>query len=281
MSYQAEISRRNPTAILFLIDQSASMGRVCPDGLTLAHVLADAVNRLIGEAVLKCSKDDGVRDYFFVGVITYSGQEASDALSHVPGDDLLKPISLLADHPLRLEERTKLVVDGAGGVIERKIKFPVWVVPAAAGETPMCHAFRLAYQTMGLWVLDHPTSFPPTVIHVTDGEPTDGDPRELALMLQQLATDDGNLLLYNLHVRCDVEAGILFPATLDELPDHQSAQLLFEMSSRLPELIVQAARAEFPDRTIVDGARAYGYNAPLVEAIKFLNVGTLPFNLGR
>lgn len=114
MSYQAEISRRNPTAILFLIDQSASMGRVCPDGLTPAHVLADAVNRLIGEAVLKCSKDDGVRDYFFVGVITYSGQEASDALSHVPGDDLLKPISLLADHPLRLEERTKLVVDGAG-----------------------------------------------------------------------------------------------------------------------------------------------------------------------
>jgi hypothetical protein len=281
MAYQAEISRRNPTAILFLIDQSASMGRVCPDGLTPAHVLADAVNRLLAEAVLKCTKDDGVRDYFFIGVLTYYGNDVHDALAHVPTDEVLKPISLLAAHPLRIEERTRTFVDGAGGIVERKVKFPVWVDPVASGETPMCQAFRKAYETVALWVLDHPFAFPPTVINVTDGEPTDGDPRELALMLQQLMTDDGNLLLYNVHVRCGEEPGILFPSTEQEVPSLESARMLYEMSSPLPDVILEAARAEFPQRAIGPGARAYGYRVPLVEAIKFLNVGTLPFNFLR
>ncbi|MCS7256091.1 MAG: vWA domain-containing protein [Thermomicrobium sp.] len=282
MAYDAEISRQNPTAILFLIDQSGSMGSICPDGLTPAQVLADAVNRLLSEAVLKCTKEEGVRDYFHIGVITYNGSDATDALAFVPGELVLKPVSAIANHPLRIEERVRRTLDGAGGVIERRVKFPIWITPVASGGTPMCAAFRLAYQTLGLWVLDHPTSFPPTVINVTDGEPTDGDPRELAQMLQNLATDDGNVLLYNLHIRCaDEEGGVLLPASEQELPAHQTAHLLFAMSSVLPPFALEAAQAEFPERNIQPGARAYGYRVPLVEAIKFLNVGTRPFSLGR
>ena len=37
--------------------------------MTKAEVVADALNRLLLELSIKCAKEDGVRDYFHVGVI--------------------------------------------------------------------------------------------------------------------------------------------------------------------------------------------------------------------
>ncbi len=78
MPYSAEISRSSPAAILFLLDQSASMqdpfggadqrGDAAP---SKARVLADVVNRLLQDLILRCAKEDGVRDYFHVGVVGY------------------------------------------------------------------------------------------------------------------------------------------------------------------------------------------------------------------
>ena len=58
MPYSAEISRTNPTALLFLLDQSSSMlepfgGQ--PDK-SKAEGVADALNRLLQNIVLKCAK---------------------------------------------------------------------------------------------------------------------------------------------------------------------------------------------------------------------------------
>ena len=60
MPYSAEISRTNPTAILFLLDQSSSMlepfgGQ--PDK-SKADGVANALNRLVQNIVLKCTKVD-------------------------------------------------------------------------------------------------------------------------------------------------------------------------------------------------------------------------------
>ena len=59
MSYSAEISRSNPTCFLFLIDQSGSMedsfGGSTVTG-SKAVAVADAVNRLIQNLVLRCAK---------------------------------------------------------------------------------------------------------------------------------------------------------------------------------------------------------------------------------
>ena len=59
MAYEAEINRANPSCILFLVDQSASMsdsfaGEV---GRSKAQALADAINRLLLELTIKCTKD--------------------------------------------------------------------------------------------------------------------------------------------------------------------------------------------------------------------------------
>src|SRR5262249_56211733 len=96
-----------------------------------------AVTRLLQNLVLRSAKADGVRDYFHVGVIGY-GQTVRPGLGGKLPYEILIPISRLSDNPLRIETRTKITPDGAGGVIEQKIKFPVWFDPGADGKTPIC-----------------------------------------------------------------------------------------------------------------------------------------------
>jgi hypothetical protein len=278
MPYTAEISRRNPSAILFVIDQSGSMAEHWNEQITKAQALADAVNRLLQETIIKCSKEEGVRHYFDVGVLSYSGDTVRDALSFIPGG-VLKPVYELERNPLRLEERRKVLPDGAGGIIEQTVRFPIWFEPRAEGGTPMCAALQLAAETVAEWADAHLSAFPPVVIHVTDGEPTDGDPEPIAALIQQLATDDGNVLLFNLHIASGGSQSVLFPASEAAVPPTQEARRLFRMSSPVPPFMLEAARAQ--GFAVGEGARGYGYRVDLVEAIKFLNIGTQAINLAR
>ena len=70
MPYTAEISRTNPSCFFFLVDQSASMIDPIGDArASKADVVADALNRLLTELAIRCAKEEGVRDYFYVSVI--------------------------------------------------------------------------------------------------------------------------------------------------------------------------------------------------------------------
>src|SRR5689334_17810358 len=71
--YTAEINRRQPACLLLLIDQSYSMSEQWRnDGASKADALALAVNRILGNAVLLCSKgDERIYDYFEVGIVGY------------------------------------------------------------------------------------------------------------------------------------------------------------------------------------------------------------------
>jgi hypothetical protein len=44
--------------------------------------------------------------------------------------------------PARVETRTKKVSDGAGGLVDQAVKFPIWFDAVASGGTPMCGAER-------------------------------------------------------------------------------------------------------------------------------------------
>ena len=61
MPYTAQISRVSPACVLLLIDQSKSMAKPFPGspGQTKAAAVADAVNRLIQNLVLRSAKADG------------------------------------------------------------------------------------------------------------------------------------------------------------------------------------------------------------------------------
>src|SRR5271156_4559694 len=107
--YTAEISRTNPTSLLFLIDQSSSMdgpfgGQA---GKKKSEGVADAINRLLQNLVLKCAKSDGIRDYFHIGVVGY-GNEVKPVLAGSSKSRPLLPVSAIANAPLRVEQRKRL-----------------------------------------------------------------------------------------------------------------------------------------------------------------------------
>jgi hypothetical protein len=272
MPYTAEISRTNPTCLLFLIDHSSSMDGPFggQPGKKKSEGVADAINRLLQNLVLKCAKSTGVRDYFYVGVLGY-GAEVKPVLVGTSDSRPLLPVSVVANAPLRVEQRTRKVDDGAGGLIDRPFRFPVWFEPVANGKTPMNGAFETAREIVKGFLGSHPNCFPPLVVNLTDGQPTDANPLAAATALKGLASTDGNVLVMNAHLSSSSAAAINFPATEDALPDVFS-KLLFRMSSLLPTPMADAAKEEgYP---IAGPARGFMFNADLVAVTRFLEIGT-------
>lgn len=278
MSYSAEISRTNPSCFLFLIDQSGSMEDPFGGGESSrkkADLVADAINRLLQNLVIKCAKEEGIRDYFHVGVIGY-GDKVGPALGGQLSGRELAPISDIGNLPARVEQRTKKVEDGAGGLVEQAIRFPVWFDPKSHGATPMCQVLTQAHEILSRWIGQHPDSFPPIVINITDGEATDGNPTAAADALRGLQTSDGNVLLFNIHLSSKGGKPIEFPDVADNLPD-QYARLMFELSSPLTPAMRAIAQQE--GYVTGEASRGFVFNADMVAVIKFLDIGTRPSNL--
>ena len=279
MTYQAEISRDNPSCFLFLIDQSTSMEEDVSAGdgtQQKAAGVADTMNRWLQELSIKCAKSEGVRDYYHVGVLGY-GKSVGSALNGTTGGQDMLPISQIADNPARLEERTKKVPDGAGGVVEQSIRFPVWFDPIADGGTPMCRAAGEAERILQDWISEHPDCYPPIVIHITDGEATDGDPTERIRSLTNLSSNDGNVMLFNIHLSANPNAtSNSFPDSADDLPDDYS-KMLFNTASPLTPTMRALAKEHGFDPS--ENARSFVLNADMVLLVQAIDIGTRPSNL--
>ncbi len=271
MSYSAEISRTNPTAFLFLVDQSGSMQDTMQNGKSKAQFVADVLNRTLATLITRCTKSEGTRDYFEVGVLGYSGATAENGLAGGLASAVLNAISQIEANPLRIEERSKRVDDGAGGLVDQAIKFPVWFEAKASGGTPMCTAITEAAEQLAVWCDAHPDSYPPTVLHITDGESTDGDPENLALQLQQIGTNDGNVLLFNLHVSTSGGDPVKFPSSDSGLNDSY-AKLLFRMSSPLPPHLQKVAEEKGIRATME--SKGFVFNGEITEIVDFFDIGT-------
>ncbi len=278
MSYTAEISRNNPSCFVFLIDRSGSMEDPFASGepnRKKSDAVADAMNRLLQNLVIKCAKDEGIRDYYHAAVIGYGAQTESAFGGPLAGRGFV-PISEIGSSPARVDERKKLIEDGAGGLVEKTVKFPVWFDAIANGGTPMCEALGLAGQMLNDWLSSHADCFPPIVINITDGEATDGDPTLEAQKIADLQSSDGHVLLFNLHCSSRKGSAIEYPNTDFELPDAFAKQL-FRLSSELPPHMQSALQQE--GLSVSAGARGFVFNGGMESIIKFLDIGTRPSNL--
>lgn len=275
MAYSAEISRNNPSCFLFVIDQSGSMSdNYVSLGKPKSEALADVINRMLQQLVIKCAKSEGVRDYYHVGVIGYGANGVEPAFGGSLSGKNLAPISEIANNPARIEERTKRVSDGAGGLVDTSVKFPIWFDPTANGGTPMTDAFRKANTIIADWLSSNPNCFPPVVIHITDGESTDGDPTEEMNKITNQASTDGNVVLFNLHTNARSVNPISFPGPEVHLPD-QYSEKLFNGASLLPSFMRNVASQEF-GLNLSDGAKAFVLNGDIDLIITAIEIGTRP-----
>ena len=265
MAYDAEISRRKPSLFVFLIDQSRSMSRKIAGGKrSKSQEAAYAINKQLNEIISRCTKSDGVRPYFNVGVIGY-GSRSGLALSLINESPI--PINELEEYILRMEKETQ-TIEGE----EIETEFPIWFEPVAAFDTPMTKALTLAGEWIVDWIGKYPDSFPPIIINISDGGATDGDPLEPAKDILDLGTSNGKTLIWNCHISETEGNTIKFPKDEQDVKDDKNAKIMFHMSSPLPETFIAIAREEFND--IPENARGYVYNGDLDDLIKLLDIGT-------
>lgn len=277
MPYSAEITRRNPTCIVFLLDRSASMAGVLVGDQIVrqADFIGEVVNQTLQKLVIRCSKTEEVTNDYYVSAIGY-GDGAQPVFDGWLSGRSVVPISEVAERPAGMEMCIRGIPDGAGGLVERRVCSPVWIRLRPGGGRSVCEAFRLVRDTLEGWLCVHRTGFPPIVLHISGGESSDGDPTRFGKSITTLSTDDGPVLLFNCYLSFHHhELTIEYPANNSSLRD-EFARRLLDISSRLPDRFCEAAMRT--GLNVAKGARGFVFNADSASVLRFLDIGTHPAN---
>ena len=141
----------------------------------------------------------------------------------------------------------------------------------------MSQAIVLACDALSVFLGRFPSCFPPVVVNISDGMPTDRNPSADADRLRQLSSSDGHVLLFNLHLSGTAGSCVAFPDSDAGLADPY-ARLLFRLSSLLPPPLWPAAREA--GVTVSAGTRGFVYNGDLGAVLRALDIGTRRPGLG-
>ncbi len=277
--YEKEITRRHRTAFVIAIDQSQSMmEEISFNGATLskAAAVAEITDNLINELILRARRDDGIRDYYDIALIGYSGDEVYPMFD--PARNFI-PVSELRRYEPHCTEvcRERILPNGERHLHTERVHH--WITPRAEGDTPMYEALLYIRDMVAEWCNNpqNAESFPPVIFNITDGICSDCNERELLAITEQirnLSTLDGNVLLINIHLASgNGVRGAIFPSDSEIDADNHGLRLLAECSSIMPEpfnALIRAQRGNFA----IPPFRALSYNASITELITMLNIGS-------
>lgn len=285
--YTAQITRSTPTAFIFLVDHSISMEQrttLYGEEMTMAEAAARIVNNQINELVLRCVKMGDTRHYYDIAVVGYGEDAYSGWQGELEGRDFVSPEEL-KNHPFtkiitRKETRTRK------GTQIKEVEQVQWVSARHDGSWTHYHeAFDYARKLLNEWMKEHHDKdcYPPTIIHITDGEfnhATKEEVMQKANELKAMFTNDGNVILFNIHftANSDVDS-VACPIGKNELGGDTYAEALFDMSSLLPERYNQDIARCLND-TRAGRHVAMGLNADATTLIKLMDIGT-PTNISQ
>ena len=280
-AYTARIDREHPSAFIFLVDQSASMDRLTKvngEEITMSEAVSRIVNAQINELVERCVKNNETRHYYDIAIIGY-GREAYSAWNGaLEGKDFVTPEEI-RNNPYKKITVTE-EVRTRRGVTEKKVEKKQWMSARHDGSwTRMDKAFKRAIGLLEDWMNTHHKNdcYPPTIINITDGEYNgvgDAEMMQLSNQVKSMHTNDGNVLLFNIHIVPGDPDSVAFPTQTDDLNDNEYGIKLFNMSSLLPlnynDLITQIFGYQNNER-----CRAMGVNTLMERLVKIMKIGTL------
>ena len=289
MSYQQKITRKTPALIVLLLDVSNSMNNMWgSSGKTLAEGASYAVNRTIRDILINaCVPNTEIMNYVNLAVYAYgTGSDDKSVVWNLgstsePSEGFANAEDWAHAHHRMKEINLGVLADDSS--LAKSEKLPIWVETQAIGWTPMCKALDKASEVVKNHIStvsedwSGTDSFPPIVINITDGIPTDhGDDwnvfKKAASGITDQATSDGNALLFNIHLDSSGDSNrILFP---DYSPDHSIyAKELAEVTSILPAEMARRGRNEL-GFDIPENAKGYCLNADFESLVAFLRIGT-------
>ena len=262
-------SSATPGLLIFLIDQSGSMTLSYEGGETRSQFASKALNRMIDNIIQTNFNGDAPKNRCYISVIGYN--------------HIVKPIcngylKELDESPLRLEEVTKKISDGAGGIIDIKVKMPIWVEPIIEdGATNMKGAFEMAEEVVTKWISDFPDRPAPVIVNISDGIPYyNGQNVDLCMKetiqvverIKSVVTQDGNIQIFNAMIGDGPK--VKFPTSKNSVS--QEADFLFEISTEIPDAYRPAAAKKGLD--IPEGARGCICQCDGVELIQLIDFGS-------
>ena len=286
-AYTAQITRNTPTAFIFLIDQSVSMQKYTTlygEEMPMAEAVARIVNHQLNELFLRCIKGSETRDYYDIAIIGYGEKAYSGWKGELEGRDFVKP-SELKEHPYK-KITTKKETRTRKGVKVVEIEEVQWIeAEATEGWTRVHHAFEKAKGLLDEWMEKHHDKdcYPPTIINITDGE-FNGATKEYVLQqaneLKSMFTNDGNVILFNIHISANKAVCVTCPASKDEVSFSSLATTMYEMSSLLPMRYSDRIADLRGDGTPNNRYTAMSINADMSTLIQLMDIGT-PTNISQ
>jgi hypothetical protein len=93
-----------------------------------AEFVTDVVNRTLHDLVIRCTRTEQIRDYYYISVVTY-GRGVTSGLGGALLGKITAAISDIGLHPLRIDNRIKVSFDKEGHRSDLQIRFPVWIDP--------------------------------------------------------------------------------------------------------------------------------------------------------
>lgn len=286
-AYTAQITRNTPTAFIFLIDQSVSMQKYTTlygEEMPMAEAVARIVNHQLNELVLRCVKGSETRDYYDIAIIGYGENAYSGWKGELEGRDFVKP-SELKEHPYK-KITTKKETRTRKGVKVVEVEEVQWIeAEATQGWTRVHLAFEKAKGLLDEWMEKHHDKdcYPPTIINITDGE-FNGATKEYVLQqaneLKSMFTNDGNVILFNIHISANKAVCVTCPASKDEVSFSSLATTMYEMSSLLPMRYSDRIADLRGDGTPNNRYTAMSINADMSTLIQLMDIGT-PTNISQ
>ena len=286
-AYTAQITRNTPTAFIFLIDQSVSMQKYTTlygEEMPMAEAVARIVNHQLNELVLRCVKGSETRDYYDIAIIGYGENAYSGWKGELEGRDFVKP-SELKEHPYK-KITTKKETRTRKGVKVVEVEEVQWIeAEAMQGWTRVHLAFEKAKGLLDEWMEKHHDKdcYPPTIINITDGE-FNGATKEYVLQqaneLKSMFTNDGNVILFNIHISANKAVCVTCPASKDEVSFSSLATTMYEMSSLLPMRYSDRIADLRGDGTPNNRYTAMSINADMSTLIQLMDIGT-PTNISQ
>ncbi len=285
--YEKSITRENRTAFVILIDQSGSMAEYIDyecRTISKAAAVAEVTNQILSELISRARRQEGVRDYYDIAVVGYSGEGVCSMLSEEGkfffSVEELSKMEVTTDYVTK----DKLLPDGE--LICHQSTIERWIMPKAVGKTPMFEALNVVYDEVKGWCSDprNHNSFPPIIINITDGESSDGcsaDIYNISQRIQKLSTADGGVLFLNAHIASSVAShSVIFPTT-EQLKEysHPKAQELSRASSVMPAIyddMICEIKGVVGEHNFI----GVSYNASIAELITILNIGTISVKRG-
>ncbi len=281
-AYTARVDREHPTAFIFLVDQSGSMRRLTTyngEDMTLSEAVARIVNSQINELVERCVKSNETRHYFDIAMIGYGAEAYSAWNGALEGRDFVTPEEI-RDNPFT-KKLVKEEVRTRRGMTTKEVEKKQWMTARHDGSwTRMDKAFKRAEGLLDGWMRQHHEKdcYPPTIINITDGAyngVSDDQMLQLSNQLKSMFTNDGNVLLFNIHVVPGQSESVVFPATTGELNGNSDGEHLFHLSSLLPLNYNDQIRTLFGDKQADIRYRAMGVNTGMECLVKMMKIGTL------